>query len=73
MKNFTISLLLFISVNCFAQIPNAEIDSIRPNVICYNETVKFYAHFTGTWGATNNAPIKDSLSSFNKNITYQHG
>jgi len=33
--------------------------------------VKFYAHFTGTWGATNDAPIKDSLSSYQENFTYQ--
>ena len=71
MKKIIAVLLFFISINCFSQTPEVVLDSIKPNTICYLQPVKFYAHFTGTWGATNNAPIKDSLGTYNLNITYQ--
>jgi hypothetical protein len=71
MKKYIIALFVFFSATCFAQVPNAIIDSIRPDIICFNQPAKFYAHFTGSWSGTNNAPIRDSLSAFNRNITYQ--
>src|ERR1700756_5474015 len=72
MKKITTAILFFITVHCFAQTPNFVLDSIKPNVICQNEATKFYAHFTGTWNASSTAAIKDSLSTFQINFTYQN-
>jgi hypothetical protein len=66
-----IILLLILSANIYAQTYVAQIDSIKPNIVCNNEKITFYAHFSNDWSPTIHMPIQDSLGNVLANFTYQ--